>query len=49
LAAYAAVDVPMTAVPPAIDAPAAPAATVKICRREIPRNPVMTFILLIAN
>jgi hypothetical protein len=25
-----------------IDAPAAPAAMVKTCRREIPRNPVMT-------
>jgi hypothetical protein len=42
LAACAAVDVPMTAVAPAIDAPAALAAMVKTCRREIPRSPVMT-------
>jgi hypothetical protein len=32
----------MTAVAPVIDAPAAPAAMVKTCRREIPRNPVTT-------
>jgi hypothetical protein len=32
----------MTTVAPVIDAPAAPAAIVKTCRREIPRNPVMT-------
>jgi hypothetical protein len=42
LAACAVVDVPMIAVAPAIDAPVAPAAMVKTCRREIPRNPVMT-------
>src|ERR1700739_4472479 len=42
LAASAAVDVPRTAVAPVIDVPAAPAAMVKTCRREIPRNPIIT-------
>jgi hypothetical protein len=42
LAACAAVDVPMTAAAPVTDAPAAPAAMAKTCRREIPCDPVMT-------
>jgi hypothetical protein len=42
LAAFAGVDVPMTAAAPVTDAPAAPAAIVKTCRREIPSDPVMT-------
>jgi hypothetical protein len=42
LAACAGVDVPMTAAAPVTDAPAAPAAMVKTCRREIPCDPVMT-------
>jgi hypothetical protein len=42
LAACAVADVPMTIVAPAIDAPAALAAMVKACRREILFDSVMT-------
>jgi hypothetical protein len=33
----------MIAAVPAIDAPVAPAAIVKICRREIPSGPIMIY------
>jgi hypothetical protein len=46
LAACAGVEMAMTAAALATDAPVAPAAMVKTCRREIPRVSVMTFVLL---